>query len=173
MRKVIGFICCSLDGYIAGENGDMSFLERIPQTSDDHGYSELLSRIDTVLVGRKTHDWVMTQVEKFPHKHIESYVVGRGAPLSYANRYDGNPVELVSRLKEIPARKDIYCDGGSQLLNSLIEANLIDEIVISIAPFVLGGGTPLFTAQSKQAKFKLESVKQFESGLVQMRYSLT
>lgn len=173
MRKVVAFICCSLDGYIAGENGDMSFLERIPQTSDDHGYSELLSRIDTVVVGRKTHDWVMTQVDSFPHEHTETFVVGRGEPLSYAQRFEGNPVDLVTQLKEIPGRKDIYCDGGSQLLNSLIEASLVDEIIISVAPFVLGDGTPLFTAQSKQAKFKLESVKQFESGLVQMRYSLT
>lgn len=172
MRKIKAFICCSLDGYIAGPNGDMSFLSQIPNTGEDHGYGEFMQTIDTVLVGRKTYDWVMTQVDTFPHASLETFVIGKGAPLEDVIRFDGNPVELAARLKEETSRKDIFCDGGSQLLNSLIDAKLVDEIIVSIVPIVLGGGTPLFTDQSKGIYFELLETTSFKSGLVQLKYSL-
>ncbi len=61
----------SLDGYIAKNNNDMSFLSIVQKDGEDYGYNDFIKEIDTVIMGRKTYDWVMTQVKEFPHVDIE------------------------------------------------------------------------------------------------------
>ncbi|MEI7504924.1 MAG: dihydrofolate reductase, partial [Paludibacter sp.] len=66
-RKVILYIAMSLDGYIAKPNDDLSFLSMVQQEGEDYGYTDFVNTVDTVIMGRKTYDWVMTQVPEFPH----------------------------------------------------------------------------------------------------------
>lgn len=68
-RKVILYIACSLDGYIAGSNDNLSFLDKVQREGEDYGYTEFESSFDTVLIGRKTYDWVVDKIGELPHKN--------------------------------------------------------------------------------------------------------
>lgn len=65
-RKVILYIATSLDGYIAKPNNDLSFLSIVQKEGEDYGYSKFINSVDTVILGRRTYDWVMSQVKVFP-----------------------------------------------------------------------------------------------------------
>ena len=84
--------------------------------------------------------------------------------------YSGNLPDLISKLKN-SSDKNIFIDGGAQLVNNLMKLDLIDEFIISIIPIFLGKGIRLFNEGIPERQLKLVSSKSFESGLVQIHYS--
>ncbi|TAF68076.1 MAG: dihydrofolate reductase, partial [Cytophagales bacterium] len=76
-RKLILYISCSLDGYIAQPNDDLSFLSIVQKEGEDYGYNDFVASIDIVIVGRKTYDWVIGQGYEFPHADKTSYIITR------------------------------------------------------------------------------------------------
>ena len=82
MRKLILYISCSLDGYIAKPNDDLSFLQSVQMSGEDYGYYDFVKTVDTVIVGRRTYDWVVGQGYAFPHADKESYIITRSARLA-------------------------------------------------------------------------------------------
>ncbi|HMQ49671.1 MAG TPA: dihydrofolate reductase family protein [Saprospiraceae bacterium] len=170
-RKVILYIACSLDGYIAQANDDLSFLSIVEQEGEDYGYFEFEKSIDTVILGRKTYDWVMAQVGTFPHADKQSFVITRTERPSIGNTtfYTGNLKALIRQLKS-ESGKDIFCDGGAEVVNELLKEGLIDVFIISIIPVLLGDGVKLFQDGRPEQRLELVSVKSFEKGLVQLCY---
>jgi len=83
--------------------------------------------------------------------------------------YNGNIEDLINKLKSDEG-KDIYCDGGGQIVKLLMEKNLIDEYIISVIPIVLGDGKRLFLGGTDRLNIKLVSSQQYETGLVQLKY---
>jgi len=170
-RKVILYIATSLDGYIAKPNDDLSFLSIVEQAGEDYGYAEFIKSVDTVILGRKTYDWVMTQVSEFPHADKITYVITRNLrpAIGKTQFYSGNLKQLILKIKAEPG-KDIFIDGGSEIVNELLKENLIDEFVISIIPILVGNGTRLFKDNRPEQQLQLISTKQFEKGLTQLHY---
>ena len=70
MRKTILYIACSLDSYIAAPGDNLEFLSVVEEEGQDYGYYDFIRSIDTVIMGRKTYDWVMSQVKEYPHKDL-------------------------------------------------------------------------------------------------------
>lgn len=170
-RKIILYIATSLDGYIAKPNDDLSFLSIVQKEGEDYGYTDFIKSIDTVIIGRKTYEWVMTQVPEFPHIDKNTFVITRTARPSIGNIhfYTGNLKELVKRLKSEQGT-NIFCNGGSEIVNELLKENLVDEFIISVIPILLGDGIPLFKNGRPEQKLQLLSSKQFDTGLVQLHY---
>ena len=170
-RKVILYIATSLDGYIAKPNDDLDFLSIVEQKGQDYGYADFVKTIDTVIVGRKTYDKVISMGYNYPHADKETYVITRTSQPSIGsvNFYTGNLKELVEKLKTKKG-KNIYCDGGAEIANELMKENLIDEYIISVIPILLGNGTKLFKDGRPELKLKLVSTQQFDKGLVQLHY---
>lgn len=170
-RKVILYIATSLDGYIAKPNDDLGFLSIVQKAGEDYGYTDFVNSIDTVIIGRKTYDWVLTQVKEFPHADKTSYVVTHKPrpAIGKIKFYTGNLKELVLRLRTEQG-KNIFVDGGAEIVNELLKDNLIDEFIISVIPVLVGNGTKLFKDGRPEQKLKLMSSKSFEKGLVQMHY---
>jgi len=77
MRKTILYIACSLDGFIAGPNDNLDFLNAVHTEGEDYGYGEFIKTIDTVIMGRRTYDWVMDKVTEFPHADKKTYIITR------------------------------------------------------------------------------------------------
>jgi dihydrofolate reductase len=171
MRKVILYIAMSLDGFIAGKNDDMSFLSAVQAEGEDYGYYDFINSVDTVILGRKTYDWVMSQVVEFPHADKESYIITRTTRPSQGKThfYSGDLNELITNLK-CRSGKNIFIDGGADLVNSLLKDGLIDEFIISIIPVLLGDGVQLFQTGMPELKLNLISTKSFDKGLVQVHY---
>ena len=170
-RKVIVYIAMSLDGYIAKDQDDLSFLSIVEKPGEDYGYHAFTATIDTVIIGRKTYDWIINQ-GIIPHENKTLYVISRSFVKSdtQAIYYSGDLTELIEKLK---AREgsNIYCDGGAELVNHLLEQNLIDEMIISVIPILLGSGIALFQ-QLNERLLTLMDCKHFETGLVQLHYAI-
>lgn len=171
-RKVVLYIAASLDGYIAKPNDDLNFLSLVADEGQDYGYSEFIGTIDTVILGRKTYEWVLTRVPEFPHASKETYVVTR-TPREKAGKvtfYTGSLKELVAGLKAKQG-KNIFIDGGAEVVNTLLNDNLIDEYYISIIPVLLGEGVKLFKDGRPEQRLRLVDAKTFPKGLVQLHYT--
>jgi len=171
MRKLVLYIACSLDGYIAKPNDDLSFLKRVQSKNEDYGYGDFISNVDTVIVGRKTYEWVINQGYSFPHTNKECYIMTRTPRAKEGNLvfYTGDIKELVLGLKKKPG-KNIFCDGGSEVVHQLLEKKLLDELIVSVVPTLVGNGIRLFKDGRPEQEFELLSATSFGSGLVQLKY---
>lgn len=173
MRTLSLFIATSLDGYIAKPNDDLNFLKLVEKEGEDYGYAEFTSTIDTIILGRKTYDWVLREIGAFHYDNGERdvYVITRNERPSVGKTifYTGNLTELVQQLKNKNG-KNIFCDGGAEIINELLKNDLIDEFIISVIPVLLGDGIRLFKDGRPEQLLELVSAKSFDTGLTQLRY---
>ena len=170
-RKVILYIATSLDGYIAQPNDDLSFLSIVEQEGQDYGYADFIKTVDTVIVGRKTYDKVISMGFDFPHADKDAYIITRTPKPSIGSVkfYTDDLKSLIDKLKSENG-KNIFCDGGAEIVNELLKNDLIDEFIISVIPILVGNGTKLFKDGRPEQKLELVSVKSFDKGLTQLHY---
>jgi dihydrofolate reductase len=173
MRKLSLFIATSLDGYIAKPNDDLSFLKTVEKEGEDYGYTEFTATIDTIIIGRKTYDYVLKEIgsSHYDNGQRDIYVITRTERPSVGKTtfYTGNLAELIKILKSENGR-NIYCDGGAEIINELLKNDLIDEFIISIIPVLVGDGTRLFKDGRPEQQLELLNAKSFETGLTQLHY---
>ena len=173
MRTLSLYIATSLDGYIAKPNDDLSFLKLVEKEGEDYGYAEFTSTIDTIILGRKTYDWVLKEIgaSHYDNGQRTVYVITRTErpDVGKTKFYTGDLAELVAQLKSENG-KNIYCDGGAEIINELLKNDLIDEMIISIIPVLVGNGTRLFKDGRPEQQLELVHTKTFETGLVQLHY---
>lgn len=172
-RKVVIYIAASLDGYIAAEDDDLSWLEMVETPGEDYGYKTFIEGVDTVIMGRRTYEKVKSFGEEFIHKGRKCYVVSKTMTGSDDNveYFGGELRELVEKLQSQPG-KAIFVDGGGETIRSLRNEDLIDDYIVSIIPVMLGRGIRLFPETDKEMRreLTLTSCKAYPSGLVQLSY---
>lgn len=173
MRTVSLFIASTLDGYIAKPNDDLSFLKLVEKEGEDYGYAAFTATIDTIIIGRKTYDWVVREIGTSHYDNGERnvYVITRTErpPVGKTTFYTGSLPELVRQLKREKG-KNIYCDGGAEIINELLKNDLVDELIISVIPVLVGNGTRLFKDGRPEQPLELLSAKSFDTGLTQLHY---
>lgn len=173
MRKISLFIATSLDGYIAKPDDDLSFLRLMEKEGEDYGYAEFTNTIDTVIVGRRTYDYVLEEIgpSHYDNGQRDVYVITRTERPQVGRTifYTGDITELVKRLKSEKG-KNIYCDGGAEIINELLKHDLIDEFIISVIPVLLGDGIKLFKDGRPEQRLEFITAKTFETGLIQLYY---
>jgi len=174
MRKISLFIATSIDGYIAKPNNDLSFLKLVEHEGEDYGYSSFIKDIDTIIVGRKTYDYVLEVIgdSHYDNGQRDVYVITRNKKPQIGRTifYNDDIKRLVNQLK-LQNGKNIYCDGGSEIIYELLKNNLIDELTISIIPIILGSGIKLFKEIPFEIPMKFVSSNEFKTGLIQIKYS--
>ena len=161
----------SLDGYIATQDNGLEFLSQVEEKDQDYSYTDFVNTIDTVIVGRKSYDKVLSMGLEYPHTDKNLFIITRTPRPAVGSTkfYSGNLKELVLDLKSKKG-KNIYVDGGAEVANELLNDNLIDEFYISIIPALLGSGISLFNNNRPGQTLKLISAKTFNKGLVQLHY---
>lgn len=173
MRKLSLFIATSLDGYIAKPNDDLSFLKLVEKEGEDYGYAAFTANIDTIILGRKTYDYVLKEIgsSHYDNGQRDVYVITRTErpAIGRTTFYSGNLAELVRQLKSQNG-KNIYCDGGAEIINELLQHDLVDEFIISVVPILVGNGTRLFKDNRPEQQLELLSAKSFDTGLTQVHY---
>lgn len=166
------FIATSLDGYITGENESLEWLFQV-EGEGDNGIGEFYDTVDTILMGRKTYDWII-QYEKgaFPYRGKECYVFTRSAKADteYVSFVNESPAQLVNKLKSKEG-KVIWLVGGGELLHDFLKENLVDELIMTVAPVILGSGTPLFGKGGVESRLALKRVRQFNQ-FVELSYEV-
>lgn len=170
-REVILYIAASLDGFIAKEDDDLQWLEET-EGEGDAGYNEMLQSIDTIIMGRRTYDYVIQHTESFPYSNKKCYVFtnsekGVDKYVEYVNE---DVLQFTKKLKKQEGLK-IWMVGGAGILDAFIKENLIDEYIITITPHILGSGIPLFKERNPQIDLVLMNTKRFGQ-FVQLHYTV-
>ena len=168
MRKVILNVAISLDGFIEGPNGEYDWCF----TDQDYGMTEFMNNIDTIFFGRKSYD-LMQRVEPAAYPDKKKYVFSRSLKTVAGNYFQvkDDYVTEVTAIKNQPGR-DIWLFGGASLTTSFINDRLLDQLVLSVHPLLLGEGKPLFTSITDRLPLRLLDTKTFMSGLVQLYYAM-
>jgi dihydrofolate reductase len=173
-RKVIVHIATSADSYIARSDGDLEWLTSRPAPEGFYGMNAFMKSVDTKVLGRKTYEVSLQMGAKFDSKS-RTIVFSRHAPpagavsgVEFVNDAIG---PFVSRLREQPG-KDIWLMGGGEIIASFLDAQAIDEFVISVTPVFIGDGIPLIARRHRHVPLSLQSIHRFEDGVVQLHYSV-
>jgi dihydrofolate reductase len=171
-RNVIVHIASSADGYIARPDGDLAWLTSRPAPKGFYGMNAFMKTIDTMVLGRKTYEASLLLGAKFDAKN-PTIVFSRHAPPadvpSGVEFVSGAIGPFVSRLREQPG-KNIWLMGGGDIIASFLDAQAIDEFVISVIPAFIGDGIPLIARRHRHLPLELHSVERFEDGVVQLHY---
>jgi dihydrofolate reductase len=168
--KASVFIGTSLDGFIARVNGDLDFLPA--GGGEPHGYDEFIATVDALVIGRKTFETVLT-FNTWPYGEKPVFVLSTRslapAPLGAAvERLSGDPAEIVSQL-DARGIQHVYVDGGITI-QRFLQAGLIQRLLITRVPVLIGDGIPLFGAIQRDIVLKHIATRQYASGLVQSEY---
>lgn len=159
-RKVILYLAESLDGFIAEANGSTEWLSKLNSTAADDAYQQFYSGIDTVIMGRKTYQRALKLAGSYPYSDKESFVFS--TTLHDTNDPStvvaGNVSEFVRQLKAKKG-KDIWLVGGADIFTELLKAKLIDELIIAIAPVLLGDGISLVANNLTDIPLELTATK--------------
>ncbi len=169
--KTTLYIACSLDGYIAAPGDDLSFLSAVEKEGEDYGYAAFHDSIDTVIMGRKTYDKVLSFGIDFPHEGKKVVVLSKtkAGKEGHVTFFSGDVTALFQELRTHGSRH-VFCDGGAETVWVLLQNQLIDEFIISVIPVLLGAGVRLFKEGFEEQALTLIDVKHFDTGLVQLNY---
>jgi dihydrofolate reductase len=181
--KATVFVGISLDGFLARKNGDIDWLTGSGEDggadeaagADDHGFKAFFDTVDVLVMGRNTYEKVLT-FEKWYYGD-KPVVVLTTRPLEIPQRIaatvevmSGTPGKIVERLAARGA-KHLYIDGGITI-QQFLGAGLIDRMVLSRLPVLIGTGIPLFGPLPRDVKWRLVSTKECAGGMVQSEYEM-
>ena len=167
------FVGASVDGFIARANDDLDFLP--PGGGEPHGYNEFIASVDAIVIGRKTFEKVLTLG---PWAYGDKRVVilsSRPLDLSAAvggsvEQMGGPPAEIVAHLAASGAHH-LYIDGGITI-QRFLRAGLIQRLIITRVPVLIGEGIPLFGTLPRDIRLRHVATRQYASGLVQSEYEV-
>lgn len=170
----IVYIATSLDGFIADKDGGLDWLNDLPNpTGSDYGFSDFMGRVDAILMGRKTYEKVLSFDCDWPYSK-KVFVLSNN--LSEVDNSLKGKVEIIKgELKTLVRKlnddgfKNLYIDGGITIQNFLKEG-LIDELIITRVPIILGGGISLFASLENSLTLEHVNTEIFDNGLVKSRY---
>ena len=172
MRTVV-YIATSLDGFIARPDGDIKWLINIPNPDNsDFGYEEFIAGIDAILMGRKTYE---TALNFDPWPYNRPVFVLSNILENVPHELEGKAEIINGSLKDIlqclekRKIKNLYVDGG-RTIQSFLKEDLIDEMIVTTVPILLGSGIPLFGHLDEDLKFKCEKVEFISEYLVKHYY---
>ena len=167
------FIATSVDGFIARPNGDLDWLPT--DGGEPHGYNEFIAGIDAIVIGRKTFETVLAFPE-WPYGDRRVVVLSsRPVDLSaavggVAEQMSGAPAEIVARLAASGAHH-LYVDGGVTI-QEFLRAGVIQRLIITRVPVLLGDGVPLFGTLPRDVRLRHIATRHYPSGLVQSEYNV-
>jgi len=168
MRKIVAGFAISLDGYIEGPNGEYDWIVM----DKDFDFAGHMKRFDTFFFGRNSYDKLL-QSGNVSFPGIKNYVFSNSLDTVDNNftLLKGDIKKLVADIKEKDG-KDIAVYGGANLLSSLLDLNLVDELNMSIIPIILGQGKPMVDILKKRVYLTLIETMKFSSGTVQLIYQV-
>ena len=170
-RKIVVNIATSADGYVARPNGDLEWLTNRPAPKGFYGMGKFMQSIDAKVLGRKTYEVSVQLGAKFDRHYVFSRQPPPASVPAGVEFVSGAIRKFAKRLKHEKG-KNIWLMGGGDIIASFLDADAIDEFIVSIVPVFIGEGIPLIAPRHRHVPLHLHSVKPFPDGVVQVHYSV-
>lgn len=180
MRKIILSLATSFDGFIEGPNREIDWITFTEETGI--ALNQFLMEVDTIMYGRVSYELWGNYTPPESNSDFEKDFYSRVSKMkkyvftSSKKKFEGNPVvvnadifQAIEKLKREPG-KDIWLFGGSGLVSTFMNLNLIDEFRIAVFPVILGDGNPMFKDIKHRVNLKLLDIKQGAAGIVEFNY---
>jgi dihydrofolate reductase len=170
--KASVFIATSVDGFIARQDGGLDWL---PGDCEPHGYEEFIATVDAFVIGRNTYETVL-QFDGWPYGKKPVVVLSTTMPELHApagavcDLMSGAPEEIVARLAQ-RGLEHLYVDGGVTI-QGFLKAGLIQRLIVTRIPVLLGSGIPLFGSLPGDIRLQHVATRSYPSGLVQSEYAI-
>lgn len=174
MGSVILYIATSLDGFIARSDGDISWLDKYQGGREDYGYGDFYKDIGASIMGANTYEKALTLNGGIDNKMPTYVITHRELPImadADITLYSGKLSGLVNKIRK-KTKKNIWLVGGGQLVQGFLKESLLDQIILSTIPVILGDGISLFGNVKQEINFVLIGTKSYKSGIVQTHYKV-
>lgn len=188
MRELTYYVACSIDGFIAHNDGShdgfsqesdytadlaAAFPETFPTAFRDAlGIDADNQHFDTVLMGRKTYDIGLKAGMTSPYPHLKQYLFSRSLKQSPDKSVELVKEDAIAKVKQLKAEtgQGIWLCGGSILATTLFVEKLIDHLILKVNPFLMGSGIPLFSGVIKQTQLEMTQQKTYSNGVYRVHY---
>lgn len=170
------FIATSLDGFVARNNHKLDWLMKQKTQGEEHGYNEFVDNIDVIVMGKGSYENVLSFGE-WPYKKpvivMSKSLTQSDIPISLANKVKITTLEPAALMQQLQdsGNDRAYIDGG-KIVQSFIRAGLIEDIILTLIPILIGSGKRLFGEISEDIDLKLLNMENYPSGLIQTQYKL-
>lgn len=174
MSKTTLYIATTLDGKIARNDGGLDWLFALENPNQiDHGYAEFLKSIGTTIMGKNTYKEILGFGVEWPYKGMDSYIATTDkkfqATTPETKIISSNIADFVNNLKK-QSQKDIWLIGGGQLITYFLNNDLLDRMILTLIPTIIGEGISLFPDNPKETRWTLSNVEKFDTGVVNLTY---
>lgn len=172
-RKIIVNAGTSADGFIARPDGDIDWSTSRPKPAGFYGMSDFTKSIDAKILGRKTFEKSLTMGAKFDGKTSTYVITSRRSTQQVPGvEFISEPIaSFADRVRALPGR-NIWMMGGGGVIASFLDAGAIDELIITVAPVLIGEGIPLIAPRHRHVQLQLLSSRPFDDGVVQLHYAV-
>lgn len=183
MGRIVGYLAMSLDGFIAGPNDELAWLERpresgLPLAADDWAatapdaleFDDFLGGVGCIVMGRRTYDVVAEFDGPWPYADTPLLVMTSSPFTSERKSVEAVRTDIaatIAHARALAGQRDVYVDGG-MTIRSVLDARLLDHLVLTIQPTALGNGIPLFAGLTRPAEFSVQRVERWGPGFVQL-----
>lgn len=171
MRPVRYNVAASLDGYVAGPNGEFDWIPDDPTVD----FAGLFAKVDTVLLGRKSFEAAQAMGGSVWGRKTRVYVFSttlRAQDHPKVTVVNEDAAGRVQALRDEPGDGEIWLFGGGELFRTLLTAGQVDRVEVTVVPVLLGGGIPLIAPGAPQTRLTLDNAHTYPSGMVGLTYSV-
>lgn len=174
MRKIILYIAISLDGYIATKDDGLDWLINFPnKEGTDYGYDEFYEKGSTIIMGKSTYRVIKSMGDDWIYSTCDSHIVtSQPEETDLEQNIHFITSNLEEKIKELRQQqgKAIWLMGGGQLVAKFLELELVDTMIITTMPVILGNGIPLFPPHNGQTQWTISNTRTYNNGVQVTEY---
>lgn len=164
-NKYILYIAMTLDGFIADKDDNLEWLFKV-EGKGDNGYQNFYNTIDSVVMGRRTYDWIIQNMDEYPYKDKDSYILTNREIKEDLETFN-NIIDLDNKIND----KKVWIVGGGQVISEYLNKGLVSEMRITVAPVILGEGISLFNNILKDVNLEFLDTSNYNQ-FVELHYKV-
>jgi dihydrofolate reductase len=186
MPRVVYYAAATLDGFIADPDDGLDWLTGYAGSyaGEDAqpmkgSYDDFYEGIGALVMGSTTYEWVLEHVDEWPYSGRPTWVLSsralrtpRGIDEGEVTVAQGGVAELHGEVSDAAGERDVWVVGGGNVASQYADARLLDEVVVTVVPVVLGEGKPLFDRAVPGGPMQLAGVRPRDTGMVELRYEI-